>query len=359
MIRYSNYSNVYYSSLRKPATTRRGRAVLWGLLFLAVCVACVGLMLLFMERKVLSWIEMTGLVPRKSMKVEEIKNDTYELTHEEREEIRVRSVDFDPRDPSHPWYGRILQTVENQYYCGSCVSFATAHMLADRYNLLTMSSNQPRVRVSPQSLLNAYPTPACNEHCDARCNRENLNNSKCQCGTDVLTIQEACINAGVLIEDGNDCTLPYTASSKNGVRVPPLDNHRANPEGCPANNMRIRISDRGLVRTNDEVMAERQLRLKGTLCAIIEVPPFLYQHQKSQEVLEPPAPGSDPNRYPKGPHGLHMVCVVGATRNAWIIRNSWGPEVHEKGFFRLKKNVNALRIADWGFFYPRDDVVRV
>lgn len=355
MYRYWNAS-----SLRSiPTTTpRRGRAVLWGLLFLAVCVACVGLMLMFMERKVLSWVEMTGLVPSKSMKVEEIEKDTRTLTAKEREEMS-KLVDFDPRDPKHPWYDRMLQTVENQYACGSCVSFATAHMLADRYNLLSMSSNQPRVRVSPQSLLNAYPTPNCDESCSSKCDRDNLNNSKCECGTNVRTIETACKKAGVLIEDDKTCTLAYTASSIDGSHVPPLNNHHANPEGCSSNNMRIRISDTGLVRTNDEVMAERQLRDKGTLCAVIEVPPWLYLHQRSQEVLEPPAPGSHETWYPEGPHGLHMVCVVGATRNAWIIRNSWGPELHERGFFRLKKNVNALRIADWGFFYPHDDVVRV
>lgn len=357
MLRFSNYSNVYMS--RRRTTRGRGRAVLWGLLFLAVCVACVGLMLLFMEKKVLSWVEMTGLVPRKSMNVEEIEKDTEIISPSRREEVRTLA-DFDPRDPKHPWYGRILQTVENQYACGSCVSFATAHMLADRYNLQTMTSNQPRVRVSPQSLLNAYPTPKCDQYCSRKCDRNTLNNSKCECGTDVTTIQEACKNVGVLIDDGNNCTLPYTASSSDTppVHVPPLDRHADNPEGCPRNNVRIRISDRGFVRTNDEVMAELQLRTKGTLCAIIEVPPWLYNRQRSQEVLEPPVPGST-SEYPEGAHGLHMVCVVGATSDAWIIRNSWGNGLHEKGFFRLKKNANALRIADWGFVYPRDDVVRV
>ncbi|CAD5223203.1 unnamed protein product [Bursaphelenchus okinawaensis] len=45
----------------------------------------------------------------------------------------------------------------------------------------------------------------------------------------------------------------------------------------------------------------------------------------------------------------HAVLTVGFTKDYWIIKNSWTPNWGEKGYFRLKRGVNALNMAQYNF----------
>lgn len=46
----------------------------------------------------------------------------------------------------------------------------------------------------------------------------------------------------------------------------------------------------------------------------------------------------------------HAVLVVGFTRDYWIVKNSWGPEWGENGYFRLERWKNACGIDSYASF---------
>jgi C1A family cysteine protease len=39
--------------------------------------------------------------------------------------------------------------------------------------------------------------------------------------------------------------------------------------------------------------------------------------------------------------GNHIPLIVGYSSDYWIVKNSWGTNWGEKGFFRIKKGINA------------------
>ena len=43
----------------------------------------------------------------------------------------------------------------------------------------------------------------------------------------------------------------------------------------------------------------------------------------------------------------HAVAIVGYTETDYIIKNSWGTDWGENGFFKLKRGVNACGIAEY------------
>ena len=43
----------------------------------------------------------------------------------------------------------------------------------------------------------------------------------------------------------------------------------------------------------------------------------------------------------------HAVAIIGWTEDAWIIKNSWGTDWGEKGFFKLRRGVNACGLAEY------------
>jgi C1A family cysteine protease len=46
----------------------------------------------------------------------------------------------------------------------------------------------------------------------------------------------------------------------------------------------------------------------------------------------------------------HAVLVVGYTPTYWILKNSWGPQWGENGYFRIKRGVNACGINSYSSF---------
>jgi hypothetical protein len=46
----------------------------------------------------------------------------------------------------------------------------------------------------------------------------------------------------------------------------------------------------------------------------------------------------------------HAVLLVGYTKKYWILKNSWGAEWGESGYFRLERGTNACGIATYASF---------
>lgn len=46
----------------------------------------------------------------------------------------------------------------------------------------------------------------------------------------------------------------------------------------------------------------------------------------------------------------HAVTIVGYTKNAWIIKNSWGPYWGENGYLYLEKGKNACGVAEYAVY---------
>ena len=246
--------------------------------------------------------------------------------------------DFNPIDDrNHPWYGLVNGRAPQQGTCGSCASFAVAYMLSDRYSI----SENEEVNLSPQSVLDSLVDNSWGT-CDGHQN-------KCNCGTSVRNSLDVCITTGVAVS--SSCDTPYRAS--RFLTNFSIEKNEQNNR-CPSPNCFYRdrhvdpscrvVKARDWKFTKSEEEAEEILRKTGTLTAGIRITRWFHNNVLNKEVLNPP---SDEGEV----YGYHAVCIVGVTSNYWIVRNSWGTSVHTKGFFRLKKGVNALRITDIGFQY--------
>lgn len=326
---------------------RRTRRVLFALVFVLMVVAIVAIILALGKHpedvfNVNTILEISNMIIEKFEDDDEHKHDPAEFS--DINHIFDPQNNFDPRSHNHPWYELIMNTPYNQGSCGSCASFATATMLADRYNVhqYTNGNNNSKLRLSPQSLLDALDTPS---HCGSDLPPYN----KCKCGEAASRVlDKAKTHGGAPLVD--QCELSeYRAGNFKSSRT-------VEENDCPEPNCFFPASKTSdcanIVKcrywrfTNSEVQAEEVLRKTGTLVTIITTSDWFNNNKRSKEVLNPP-PKNQQGRILGG----HMVCIIGVTRSYWIIRNSWGDSYHTKGFFRLKKGVNALELATNGIFY--------
>ncbi|KAK5977834.1 Cathepsin Z [Trichostrongylus colubriformis] len=194
-------------------------------------------------------------------------------------------------------------------YCGSCWVFGTTGALNDRFNI-ARKNRWPMTMVSPQEIID----------CNGKGN--------CQ-GGEVGNVLEYAKTHG-LVEEG--CNV-YRAT--NG-HCDPM--HRCGtcwPDSCTAvkNYTRYYITEYGKVSGRENMMAE--IKKGGPIaCSITCTPEFDFQYsggvyaQKTGKELEA---SSLPN---------HIVSVSGwgVDENGvehWIVRNSWGEEWGERGWYRV------------------------
>lgn len=54
----------------------------------------------------------------------------------------------------------------------------------------------------------------------------------------------------------------------------------------------------------------------------------------------------------------HAVAIIGYTEDAWIIKNSWGTDWGEDGFFKLRRGVNACGLAEYVSYITSAKIVQ-
>jgi hypothetical protein len=277
-------------------------------------------------------LNKSGILPDNGTKIPSLQRiTTFTPRRKNGDGILVNTTAGDPRLNTHPW-NKFLTDVTDQANCSSCWAFATADMLRDRYGVF---SGDIIPQLSAQSLLDAANSPL---------NRisgcEKLD--KCQCGEIPAYALELARLFGIRT---SDC-MPYRAKNAN---VLPGNSHslcETSPncfyEGSNINTSCVKYNFKSIFSIATERDASKELANNGTLMAVIGISKWFSQNVYKSGVLDPP-----PNQKYEG---WHAVCLVGETSDAWVIRNSWGTSVHTKGFFKLKKYVNALNIGQFGFF---------
>ncbi|XGW04737.1 hypothetical protein V3C99_015703 [Haemonchus contortus] len=190
-------------------------------------------------------------------------------------------------------------------YCGSCWVFGTTGALNDRFNI-ARKNRWPMTMVSPQEIID----------CNGKGN--------CQ-GGEVGNVLEYAKTHG-LVEEG--CNV-YRAV--NGQCDP---FHRCGtcwPGSCTAvkNYTRYYVTEYGKVSGRENMMAE--IKKGGPIaCSITCTPEFDFHYtggvyaQRTEKEIEP----------------NHIVSVTGWGVDGkgveyWIVRNSWGEEWGEKGWYRV------------------------
>jgi hypothetical protein len=253
--------------------------------------------------------------------------------------LLVTTLVGDPRENGHPWK-QLLTNVSNQKDCSSCWAFAVADMVRDRYCIY---KGEIIANLSAQSLLDAAKDPkgrisACKSL------------DKCQCGEFPGYALDLARVYGVAEESCD----PYRASNANLL---PGSTHRLcqTAPNCfytdsSTNDTCKRYNFKSIFVIDSEEKASLELKNNGTLMTVIGISDWFYKNQYKKGVLKPPATMilSAANNYKYD--ALHAVCIVGETNNAWVIRNSWGTSIHDKGFFLLQKKVNALGMMNFGFY---------
>ncbi|GMT10792.1 hypothetical protein PFISCL1PPCAC_2089, partial [Pristionchus fissidentatus] len=221
--------------------------------------------------------------------------------------------DWSPNDLPKSWDWRNVSGVNycsptrNQHipvYCGSCWVFGTTGALNDRYNVARKGA-WPMTVVSPQEIID----------CGGRGN--------CQ-GGEVTDVMEHARTVG-MVEEG--CNA-YRAN--NGVCTPFYRCGHCWPGNCYGvkNYTRYYVNEYGKVSGREKIQAEIQSR--GPLaCGIGATPKFEFNYfggvyaEKSNLTSN------------------HIVTLTGwgveekTNTEYWIVRNSWGEEWGEKGWYRV------------------------
>lgn len=53
----------------------------------------------------------------------------------------------------------------------------------------------------------------------------------------------------------------------------------------------------------------------------------------------------------------HAVSIVGFTPKSWIVKNSWGTDWGERGYFHLPRNVNACGLAEYVSYIKHAEII--
>lgn len=226
-------------------------------------------------------------------------------------------------DKSYDWRksGRIAPP-EHQGSCGSCWAFASVHTLMDNIHIRGASP----IRMSTQHVLECCTSRACGGCMGASDNAA---------GFDFLsrkfTIEQSCksykyygspISNSAYSQPGQQCSsnchYPY---------------HDIAVFSLPKFNMS------GFIRLDSDVSQIQAALRNGPLLAAVELYGDFYSYS------------SGIYKHVDGPLlGYHSVEIVGygneAGNNYWIVKNSWGPDWGENGYFRIVAGNNEAMIEE-------------
>ncbi|XP_028915300.1 cathepsin W-like isoform X1 [Ornithorhynchus anatinus] len=196
-----------------------------------------------------------------------------------------------------------ITSVKNQGSCGSCWAFAA---VGNAESMWYLRAGKRLVSLSVQEVLDC-----------GRCR------DGCQGGYPEDAFITMWFNRGLASEKD----YPYKV--------------RARPNRCQANKTRAAWIHDFITLPKDEMSMARYVADNGPIVVSIKMPQLqLYVGG----VMHP----SHHNCDPKSPHSILLVGFGFSNDSShWILKNSWGPEWGEKGYFRLHRGSNACGIADY------------
>ena len=198
----------------------------------------------------------------------------------------------------------------NQGQCGSCYAYSSTSALADRWALVTQT-----------------PCPRLSTDIACSCIEGDTNYTTCCNGGDPYYVGLLFEKKGVPSED----CVPYSASNGTDPQCP--SQVHCNNQGQVVLWKAIQGSTQYLTIT-DHVPKDDELATE-----IVKIKTALFQNGPLVCAFYVP---SDFMEYKSGIYkdsgkdisGGHAVVIVGYGPDHWVIRNSWGPDWGEGGFFR-------------------------
>jgi len=240
---------------------------------------------------------------------------TRRATFEEKRKASRLPRNFDWRNIEGVNY---VSPVRSQGNCGSCYTFSSTGMLESRIRIATNFSRQDIF--SPQDVVD--------------CSRIS---EGCNGGFGYLIAGRYAHEQGVVNED----CVPYKGH----------DDQCTTPSGCK----RTYVSDYGYVggyygATNEEGMMLELLE-NGPIVIGIEVTAAFHNYKggiyhEIKHLTGPFDPFYETN---------HSVFIVGygvepsTGEKFWIVKNSWGPDWGEHGYFRIRRGTNELGVESMAF----------
>ena len=287
------------------------------------------------------------------------------------------------------WKG-LLTPTKNQGKCGSCWAFASTSVLSDRFNIQSMG--MMNVILSPTKLIlcNFQGKELNFDHPEeeiveiSKINTNSLNNSACY-GNNLLdacrylyqigTTTEDCISytkkLGIqsdyqtigTFENVDQLPLCSTVSGILGDMCSDFynDDKIGSEDGTPARFYKTYhyYSIAGIEKDGgNEINIRNNIYKWGPVLSAMKIYPDFYTFD-TKEIYEWDG---------QGPYiGGHAIEIVGwgieNNKNFWIVKNSWGVEWGDKGFFRIARGNNMCEIEANclgmipDFFYPIDYIV--
>jgi cathepsin H len=205
----------------------------------------------------------------------------------------------------------VISVAKDQGSCGSCWAFAVAGAVSAFYSKETQT---PPVDLSPQQLLDCVKGGY-------------FISSGCDGGA-VEDAFDYVRENGIVTED----KYPYTFKSSGACRIPWFVQQRLKIwDYYSVRTLRLPSSSNNLLlKRNQDILNLKLMTAlqEGPVTAAIDATSYFFQFYKNGILSDIVCSDTDPN---------HAVLVVGYDQDSWIIKNSWGEEWGEKGFFRLDK----------------------
>lgn len=212
----------------------------------------------------------------------------------------------------------VIGRPEHQGACGSCWAFASVHALQDN---IRIHGGVPALSV--QHVLECCMSQACGGCSGA---------SDSAAGFDFLsrmyTVEQSC--KSYKYSEDQTTNIAYSRQIRCSSSC---------DDNSYVSNV-LKFSMTGFVRLNSNTHDIKQELLHGPLLAAIELYGDLYLYE------------SGIYKHVDGPFlGYHSVEIVGsgheAGQNYWVVKNSWGEEWGEGGYFRITAGINEVKIEEY------------